>query len=184
VEAEFTRLLLGKDLRKLRSNDRVIELVNDQSSFDELFKLIFHHERPLVMRASDAVEKITAKHREYLRPHKGQLLSILNSADHKELKWHIAQLLPRIELDEKELSDVWHTLTYWALNRNESKIVRVNALQGLFDISTTFQHLKKDFNQTMATVSREPIPSIQARIKRLKRLAETKARHDGSKKIA
>ena len=172
MDPEFTRILLGKDLRKLRNSDKVIELVTDQQSFDKLFKLIFHHERPLVMRAADAVEKVTLNHREYLQPHKAQLLSILNSADHKELKWHIAQLLPRIDFDEQELNDVWHTLTYWTLNRNESKIVRVNALQGLFDLSKKFKSLQKDFNQTMATVSHEPIPSIQARIKRLRRLAE------------
>ena len=173
MEPNFTRILLGKDLRKLRNSNKVTELVTDQPSFDELFKLIFHHERPLVMRVADAVEKITAKHPEYLVTHKAQLLSVLDSADHKELKWHIAQLLPRVELDEPELKDVWHTLTYWALNRNESKIVRVNALQGLFDISRKFPDFQKDFNQTIARVSREPIPSIQARIRRLKRLAES-----------
>jgi hypothetical protein len=163
----FAHLLLGKDLRKLKNNKKVLAAVYDQESFDELFGLIFHHERPLVMRAADAVEKITLKHTEYLAPHKEQLLRTLKSADHKELKWHIAQLVPRITLTPLELEDVWHSLTYWVRNPNESKIVRVNALQGLFDIATKFPHLKNEFEQTMREVSREPIPSMQARIRKL-----------------
>lgn len=167
---KFTALLVGKDLRRVRQNSIVVTSVRDQDSFDELFKLTLHHERPLVMRAIDAVEKITRKHPEFLTSHKLQLLSILKSADHKELKWHIAQLLSRVDLDNNELDEVWHVLTYWALNRNESKILRVSALQGLFDISRKHSLLLKDFNQTMSAMNREPIPSIQARIRKLKEL--------------
>lgn len=164
----FTQLLLGHDLRKLKNVQNVLNAVYDQKSFDELFGLIFHHERPLVMRAADAVEKITAKNKDYLKPHKPQLMAILGSADHKELKWHIAQLLPRLPLTDAELEDVWHKLTYWALNKNESKIVRVNALQGLFDLSQQYPHLHEDLSKTMALMEHEMIPSIQARLRKLK----------------
>jgi hypothetical protein len=167
VDTKFTRLLLGKDLRKLKNGKKVIDAVADQNDFDELFSLIFHHERPLVMRAADAVEKITLKHPEYLAPHKMQLLSVLKSADHKELKWHIAQLVSRVELDAAELDRVWHTLTYWALNRNESKIVRVNALQGLYDLAKRFPAFQKDLHQSMTALDREPIPSLKARLRKL-----------------
>lgn len=169
MEAEFTKLLLGKDLRRLKNNKKVVEAVTDQKSFDELFGLIFHHERPLVMRAADAVEKITTKEPDFLRPHKTQLLSVLRSADHKELKWHIAQLVTRIDLDKQECEDVVHILTYWARNKNESKIVRVNALQGLFDISQRHPELRETLQETMALMEHEIIPSIQARIRKLRK---------------
>lgn len=170
MEAEFTRLLLDKDLRKLRNNNKVIQAVTDQKSFDDLFGLIFHHERPLVMRAADAIEKITAKNASYLKPHKAQLLSVLKSADHKELKWHIAQLVGRMDLDKKELRDVQYTLTYWARNKNESKIVRVNSLQGLFDLARSHPEVRGNVQETMALMEHEMIPSIQARIRKLKKI--------------
>ena len=166
----FVHELLGTDLRSLGKSNTIVKSVNDQESFDELFELIFHHERPLVMRAVDVVEKITLKKRNFLNPHKGQLLSILKSADHKELKWHIAQLVTRIDLSKKELEDVWHILAYWALNKNESKIVRVNSLQGLFDLSAQHPELLKDFEGVMKSLEHELIPSIQARIRKLKKL--------------
>jgi hypothetical protein len=163
---DFAALLLGKDLRTVRKNGKVVRSVNSQEVFDELFALTLHHERPLVMRAVDAVEKVTLKHPEYLAIHKTQLLSLLKSADHKELKWHIAQLISRIDLTENELAGVWHILTYWALNRNESKIVRVNALQGLFDLAKN-DDLRKEFQKTLEVMEHERIPSIAARIKKL-----------------
>jgi hypothetical protein len=165
----FANLLLGKDLRTIGQNSIVVRSVTDQESFDELFGLMLHHERPLVMRAADAVEKITLNHNEYLQPHKNQLLSILKSADQKELKWHIAQLVSRLALDKKELEDVLHILTYWALNQNESKIVRVNALQGLFNLARTHPDLQDNFYRTMEAMEHEMIPSIQARIRKLRR---------------
>lgn len=122
------------------------------------------------MRAVDAVEKVTKNHPEFLTPHKGQLMGVLKSADHKELKWHIAQLIPRIELSKNELVDVQHVLNYWALNKNESKIVRVNALQGLFDLSQKHPEVKQELVKVMANMEHELIPSIQARIRRLKKL--------------
>jgi len=166
----FTSLLVGRDLRTIRQNSIVVRSVKDQESFDELFALVFHHERPLVMKAVDAVEKVTLKHPEFLKPHKTQLMAVLKSADHKELKWHIAQLIPRLPLTEEDLEDVRHIFTYWALNRNESKIVRVNALQGLFDLSQTHQEVQEDLLRTMSEMEHEMIPSIEARIRKLKRL--------------
>lgn len=163
----FTNLLLGRDLRPIRQNSIVVQSVHDQRTFDELFSLIFHHERPLVMRAIDAVKKVTSKHPEFLYPHKVQLLTVLKSADHKELKWHIAQLVTRIDLNTEELNDVWHTLAYLTLNKNEGKIVRVNALQGLFDLSRDKPRFKEELQKIISAIGHEMIPSIQARIKRI-----------------
>lgn len=172
MKKDFAPLLLGKDLRTNARNKEVINSVRDQKSFDELFSLIFHHERPLVMRAADAVEKITAIHREFLIPHKPQIMSLLKSAMNNEFQWHIAQLIPRIDLNEEELKEAWAILTYWAKNPNESKIVRVNSLQALFDLSRPYPELRADFEKTLHGMEHEPIPSIQARIKKLKKLLE------------
>ena len=169
METNFTHLLLGKDLRTIRRNNGVIDAVHDQASFDELFALVFHRERTLVMRAVDAVEKITASNKEYLIPHKAQLFAILKSADHKELKWHIAQLITRIDLDNSEAEEVSHILGYWAMNKNESKIVRVNSLQGLFDLSKKFPAIRDAFENAIHAMETEPIPSIQARIRKLRK---------------
>jgi len=159
---------MGRDLRINRRNEEVIRRIKDQPAFDELFAFLFHHERPLVMRAADAVEKVTRYHPEFLQVHKAQVMSLVKTSDHIELKWHIAQLLPRLALTPQEFEHVWHTLHYWALNPNEGKIVRVNALQGLYDLSQIYPAFKASFEDTLAALAHERIPSIQARIRKLR----------------
>jgi hypothetical protein len=168
--SHFTSILLGKDRRSLGRSKEVIDLVEDQQSFDELFGLLLHHERLLVIRAADAIEKITLLRKEFLEPHKLQLLSLLKSALDKELKWHIALLVPRIKLNDDELKNVWGVLMYWVQNPNESKIVRVNSLQGLFELSKEYPGLKLDLERTLGILEHIAIPSIQARIKKIGRL--------------
>jgi hypothetical protein len=123
------------------------------------------------MRASDAVEKVTKEHPEYLHGHDKELLELARNTSNKELKWHLAQLVPRLDLSPKELESAWHRLQYWASNPIESKIVRANALEGLFEL-----HLKESnpaltsrFNKTLFAMERERIPSLAARARVLRR---------------
>lgn len=172
---DYAKVLLGRDLRSISKSNEVANAIHDQSEFDSLFGLLWHHERILVMRVADAIEKVTRIHGEFLMPHKGQLLSLLKGTLNKELKWHVAQLLPRLTLDEDEAREVWSTLMYWVQNPNESKIVRVNSLQGLYDFSKLHPSLKEPFEQLVHRLETELIPSLQARIKKLKK----QDRHNG-----
>lgn len=148
----------------------VIALVKTQADFDALFTLLFHHDRRVVMRAADAVEKITRTSRTFLSPHTGQLLELLNDHANIEVRWHLAQLLPRVALNANQLTEVWQRLRYWAANQNESKLVRVHALQGMFDLMQYHAHpyMKQEFRALVAAISKEHIPSIDARVRRLR----------------
>jgi len=168
---DLASLLLGGDLRSLGRMHELLQAVDNQETFDVLFNMIFHHERALAMKAADAVEKITREKPHYLKPHKAQLMSLLRSAVNKEIKWHVAQLIPRIDLTQNELKDVWGILTHQTQNPNESKIVRVNSLQALYELSVRFAELKSTFEHTLQTIGHDPYPSIQARIRKLKKIS-------------
>lgn len=170
MKKNFAPLLLGKDLRSISRSNEVVRSVTDQEDFDELFNLLLHHERLLVMRAADAIEKITLTNRNFLAPHKKQLLTLLRSTIHLELKWHLALLVSRLDLSVEECREVWGILSYWALNPNESKIVRVHALQGLFELSRQFPDFADSFQHTLQMLEHVQIPSLQARIKRLRKV--------------
>jgi hypothetical protein len=89
---------------------------------------------------------------------------------HIELKWHLAQLAPRLPLESHELHEVWSILSYWAQNPNESKIVRVNSIQGLFDMASSNPAFEVSLINVLDTIESEPIPSLRARIKKLRKL--------------
>lgn len=119
------------------------------------------------MRSADAVEKLTRKNPDWLESHKYVLLDLLHNSYNKELKWHLAQLISRLSLTDKELYIVWDKLAYWLLNKNESKIVRVNSLQALFDLSKGNPTLEQAIVSLTNSVKHENIPSLTARIKKL-----------------
>ena len=132
------------------------------------------------MRAADAVEKITLAHPAYLVPHKKEVLQLVRTATDKELKWHLALMLPRLPFTEKELGNVWAILTTWASEKGDSRIVRVYAVQGLYDLLQRQPHLQRDLELTLEELEGERIPSLTARVKKIRKALTPKKRTKGS----
>lgn len=149
--------------------------IKDQLSFDSLFELLYHHERSLVLHAAEAIEKVTTKRQEFLRAHKLDLLRLFTTSDHPELKARLAQLIVRVTLLPDEADEVWKILQYWARNPNENKPIRVHALQSLYDLSRIYPDFREPFLEILTAVAHEPIPSLQARIRKLRDTIEKQA---------
>ena len=160
--------LKGGDLRSIADADKVVSLVKTQGDFENLFQYLFSKDRLVVMRAADAIEKITLNKPEFLKGHNQELLNLVEKAVDKELKWHLALIVSRLDLDINELGIIWDKLTKWATDKKESKIVRVNSLQSLFDLSKKNKKLTRDFELTVQEIEAENIPSINARLRKLK----------------
>jgi hypothetical protein len=165
---DFEKILSGGDLRSIGKSNSVILKIQTQNDFDELFQCLFHEDRLVVMRAADTIEKITINNTQYLAKHKDAIIKLCNVAMDKELKWHLALLIPRLNLDAKEFDKAWNTLTKWAKDKTNSRIVRVNSIQGLFEMKKQKGELEKDFSLTLTELGKENIPSINARIRQLK----------------
>ncbi len=164
---KFQEILKGGDLRSIGKANEIVTMVNTQNDFDELFIGLNHSDRKVVMRTADAIEKITLDKLDYLQKHKTELLNLCQIAKDIELKWHLVLLVSRLSLTKKELGNTWDLLTKWATNKKESKIVRVNSIQGLFNLLQQNHELSQDFNLTLSEIEKEKIPSLNARIKKL-----------------
>lgn len=158
--------LKGGDLRSIGRVDEVVRKIKNQQDFDVLFQGLFHTDRTVVMRTVDAIEKITLRYPAYLASHKKDLIQAAMKECPIEHKWHLALLVSRIPLTALELKKIWQRLTDWVQDKRESKIVRVNSLQSLFDLSGKNSILKKDFDRILTGIMEENIPSLKARIKR------------------
>ena len=163
----FLVLLAGNDLRSLVKSSEIISLINDQKAFDELFIHLYNQDRAIVMKTIDVIEKITLKHREYLQKHKSEILKMSKNVENIELKWHLAQILVRIKYTNDEMEIVWKILKEWILDKNESKIVRVNSLQSLYEIVKENNKYENCMINIVKTIRQETIASINARIKKL-----------------
>lgn len=164
----FVNQLKGGDLRSIGKADEIVRKITNQEDFDALFSGLFNSHRIVVMRTADAIEKITVSKPYLLNPHKAELLHLCHNATHIELKWHLALLVSRLKLTADETEKVWKLLTAWASNEMESKIVRVNSLQALFQLTQCNEELKEDFDQIINRIASENIPSLNARIKKLR----------------
>jgi hypothetical protein len=165
---EIEKLLSGGDLRSIGKNKEIIRGVKDQAGFDEVFKFLYHRDNRFVLRAADAIEKISAAAPEYLDKHKMAILKLSSKVNEIGLQWHLALLLPRLKLTEQEFESAWTLLTHWALDKSNSRIVRVNSIQGLFEMIKLKKEKAGDFERLVATVESEQIPSLKARIRLLK----------------
>jgi hypothetical protein len=166
--SRLENMLKGGDLRSIGQSDKVVLSVGNQEQFDKLFAMLFHSDRKVVMRAADAIEKITIASPHYLKKHKEEIFELCNNALYKELKWHLALLAPRLILTKKEQEKIWQLLTAWVRDKNESKIVRVNSLEGLTALLPNNKQWANDFTVIMQQLEEEKIPSVTARIKKLR----------------
>jgi hypothetical protein len=164
----FEPYLTGGDLRNTAGVAQLVPMIKCQIDFDLLFSCLAVENRLLAMRAADAIEKITIEHAEYLKPHPAHLIQLINRARHKEMKWHLAQLISRAPLTNDQMHHVWLILTKWAMDTSESKIVRVNALQALFELSKQNIRFEKSLVPIMQTLEKDDIPSLKARLKKIK----------------
>lgn len=168
-------LLSGGDLRSIGKSNLIATQIRNQKEFDELFDFMFHQNKIVVMRAADAIEKLTILNSNYLKKHKMKIFDLSAIAEDKELKWHLALLIPRLILNARELNKAWNILLTWAMAKTNSKMVRVNSLQGLFELTKRNGVFMKSFLQTVHELNKENIPSINARIRTLTgTLASTK----------
>ena len=161
--------LSGGDLRSIGNVDLIVAQIQNQTDFENLFKCLHSDDRLVVMRAADAIEKITAKRSDFLSGHKEEILTFCEHADNIEFKWHLALLLPRLSFSENEYTNVWETLSSWLLNPKESKIVRTNSMQALFELSKQDLTAKEKFDSILSKVEKENIPSLLARIRKIRR---------------
>ena len=158
--------LQGGDRRSIgRSN----EVVSDVLSHPYLFRVVFSGlsaDDPLIrMRSADAVEKITARRPELLRSYKNKLIREVAATEQKEVRWHVAQMLPRLELDEVERKRVFRVLLGYLNDR--SSIVRTFTMQALADIARDSPVLLRAVRQRLAQLTTSGTPAMKARGRKL-----------------
>lgn len=159
--------LKGGDLRSIGKADEIVKQIgNNQKLFDEVFQGIFDEDSLIRMRSADVAEKVSQKYPVLLKKHKSKILKKLENFEQQEVKWHIALMLSYLELTQIESEKVFTELSRWIVG-DKSKIVKVNSMQALADISTKNNSLK---TKTIALIKKQietGTPSLMSRGKKL-----------------
>lgn len=161
--------LAGTDRRSTGRADEVArEIAVNQALFDEVVAAIFGDDPVIRMRAADAVEKASRIRPELLVPHKERLLGDLARIAQKEVRWHLAQMLPRLPLCPAEIKRAVRILEGFLQDR--SAIVRVNALEALVVLARGDAGLEAKALEHLETAVAAGTPSEKARARKLLRV--------------
>jgi hypothetical protein len=161
-------------IAKLRGGDRrsigrVPEVVRDVSKKPVLARELamgLVNDDPIVrMRAADALEKLSRDRPGILDPFKYVLLGAAADSYQQEVRWHLAQMLPRLELSRKELNSVVSLLRRYLSDK--SSIVKVCAMQGLVDLGTRDHTLLASLKPVIEDACRCGSPAMRARGRKL-----------------
>lgn len=159
--------LAGGDRRSIgRAEEVAADVLADPSLFDVVFDGMAVEDPVVRMRAADAVEKITDERPELLDDrHRERLLGDLAAIDQQEVRWHVAQLLPRLDLAGDDVDRAVSILEGFL--DDESRIVQVNAMSALADVAAAHPRFRDGVRERIATLVEGGSPSVQARGKKL-----------------
>ena len=127
-------MLAGGDRRSIGRAGEALGVLEEQPSLLHcLVEAMRSPDQLVCMRAADAVQKFAARHPGFLQPEKENLLLLADKAVQQEVRWHLAQILPGLSLNQHEREEVYRILCGYLHDR--SAIVRTFAMQGLADLA-------------------------------------------------
>jgi hypothetical protein len=126
--------LRGGDLRSIgRANEVAQEVVHSPDLLASVFAGLLDNDPVVRMRAADAVEKASTRRPALLQPFKRELLGRVGASEQKEVRWHVALMLPRLGLNSRERRQAVAILLDYL--EDTSSIVKTFAMQGLADLA-------------------------------------------------
>ena len=159
--------LKGGGLRsKGKSEEVVDDILKQPFLFGEVFNGMLNDDPVVRMRAADAIEKVSRLHPEYLKDYKKMLIQEVSKIDQQEVRWHVAQIFSRLELNDNEQELIVDLLFSW-LEESSSNIVRVNSIQTLSDLAEENRELRSLVLEKLQEIIQIGSPSIVSRGKKL-----------------
>lgn len=162
----ISKMLSGGDRRSIgRANEIALLVLCQPVRLPELLACLHSHDVIVRMRAADAIEKISRQQAGMLDGNKVELLQLMEHAQQQELRWHLAQVIPRLSLSKAEQRRAVAALLGYL--RDGSSIVRTFALQGLADLSRLIPTLRPRVRRLLEESARTGTAAMKARARKL-----------------
>jgi hypothetical protein len=173
--SRIAEALRGGDARTLKGVTRVVDdVLHDPALFEEVLRAMADEDAIVRMRAGDAAEKISRVKPEYLQPHKTLLLDAASNAGQPSLRWHIAQMIPRLALDAAERRTAVAVLKRYL--DDASAIVKTCAMQALAELALADRSLRRSVVPVLEKATARGTAAMRARGIRLLEAIRAQAR--------
>jgi hypothetical protein len=158
--------LTGGDRRSIGNVESVVrDIKNNPALFGVLFEGLTGDDALIRMRAADAVEKISADHPHLLQPFKKTIIRLAGESRQQEVRWHMAQIIPRLALTPREKARVVAILFDYL--DDTSKIVVTFSLQALSDLAVEDQKLRPRVIEVLKDLTVIGSPAVKSRGRKL-----------------
>jgi len=142
------------------------EVSADPERLPELVECLFVPSPGIRMRAADALERVSRVRPRDLDAYTDRLLTEVAAIDQAEVRWHVAQILPRLTLDDTQRWRAAALMAQW-FGHVESRIVRTSALQAMVDLAENDAGLRELAAEMMRAALHSGVPSLAARARRI-----------------
>lgn len=158
--------LAGGDRRSIGKADRLVKwILKTPALFGDVVRGFTQADPVIRMRCADVAEKVSAVHPDWLQKHKQAVLSFASTAGEKEVRWHMAQMLPRLKLAPGERRSAIALLFEYL--EDSSQIVKTFSMQALFDMSEADTKLRARVAPILRDAVRNGSPAARSRAKKL-----------------
>lgn len=167
--------LRGGDHRSIGQSNEVAALVLRRPSlFPQLMQGLRNPDRLIRMRAADAAEKVSQHRPDLLEPFKTRLLRLLKEATQQELRWHLAQMIPRLRLSKRDR--VRAASVFRLYLSDQSSIVKTSAMQAMADLASADDELMPELEELLSKLTEVGTAAMRARGRKLLRQLERNRR--------
>jgi len=158
--------LKGGDRRSIgRSDEVATEVSKSPALLSDLWAGLFNDDPVVRMRAADAIEKATREHPERLQPWKQAIFEAAFVCENKEVRWHLAQLLPRLSLTPGERETAVRILMGYLADA--SSIVKTFSMQALADLAARDERLLAQVMPVIERLTQTGTPAMRSRGRKL-----------------
>ena len=166
-DASLARRLARGDRRSVGDAPSVADEVSaDRGKLAELVGCLFDQDASVRMRAADALERVSRGNPAWLDPYVDHLLTDAVAIEQAEVRWHIAQIVPRLTMDDAQRRRAAVLLADWFEN-SPSRIVQTSALQAVVDLAESDPDLRATSAEMLGRAMRSGVPSLAARARRI-----------------
>jgi hypothetical protein len=168
---ELLNNLTGGDRRSIGQSNEVVALVLKRPAlFPQLMQGLWSSDPVIRMRAADAVEKASLRRPDLLRPFKAKLFRLLDEVTQQELRWHLAQIIPRLRLSKKDRRRAASAFRLYLSDR--SSIVKTSAMQAMADLARIDDELMPEVRDRLTAATEVGTAAMKARGRKLLRQLE------------
>ena len=156
-------LLAEGDKRTVNHVSEAVQWIESNHNFiSDVIELLRSESEAIAMRAADCLEKFSRRNSFQLNPYKDDLVDVLVNVKQKEVRWHMAQILPRLKLSSSDLETV---TKIWIQDYYDSpsSILRAESLQALYEIRTSHPIVMSDLKKALAYGVDNGTPAVKAR---------------------